>query len=147
MEAAEARRLFGTAAVARLASVRPDGAPHLVPVCFAVDGDTVYTAVDAKPKRTQRLARLRHISAEPRVALLADHYEDDWTRLWWVRADGRARIVEDAAERAHGLRVLAGRYPQYRDTPPDGAVRAVDVARWSGGRHMESPTPVPGGGC
>ena len=134
MEAAEARRLFGTAAVARLASVRPDGAPHLVPVCFAVDGDTVYTAVDAKPKRTQRLARLRHIAAEPRVALLADHYEDDWTRLWWVRADGRARIVHDAAERDRALELLAGRYSQYRNAPPAGPVVAVDVGCWSGWR-------------
>jgi PPOX class probable F420-dependent enzyme len=134
MESAEARRLFATVSVARLASVRPDGAPHLVPVCFAVDGETLYTAVDAKPKTTKQLARLRHIVAEPRVAVLADHYEDNWTRLWWVRMDGRARIVDDPAERERALALLAGRYPQYRDTPPDGPVIAVDADRWSGWR-------------
>ncbi len=134
MEAAEARRLCATAPVARLASVRPDGAPHLVPVCFSVDGDTVYTAVDAKPKRTRQLARLRNVAAEPRVALLADHYEDDWTRLWWVRADGRARIVDDSEQRGRAQELLAARYPQYREHPPHGPMLAVDVERWSGWR-------------
>lgn len=132
MDACEARRLFATADVARLASVRPDGAPHVVPVCFAVDGDVLYTAVDSKPKRTQRLARMRNIVGEPRVALLADRYDEDWSRLWWVRADGRARIVDDPAERDRALAALAGRYPQYRDSPPAGPVLAVDVDRWSG---------------
>ncbi len=134
MEVAEARRLFATAPVARLGSVRPDGGPHLVPVCFAVDGDTLYTAVDAKPKRTRQLARLRNVAAEPRVALLADHYEDDWTRLWWVRADGRARTVDDPAERARAQELLARRYPQYRAVVPDGPMVAVEVERWSGWR-------------
>ena len=83
-----ARGLFGAAEVARLATVAADGAPHLVPVCFALAGDVVYSAVDGKPKRTPDLARLANIAAEPRVALLADHYEEDWTRLWWVRVDG-----------------------------------------------------------
>lgn len=132
MDACEARRLFATADVARLASVRPDGAPHVVPVCFVVDGDVLYTAVDSKPKRTQRLARMRNIVGEPRVALLADRYDEDWSRLWWVRADGRARIVDDPAERDRALAALAGRYPQYRDSPPAGPVLAVDVDRWSG---------------
>ncbi len=132
MNAAEARRLFATADVARLASVRPDGAAHVVPVCFAVDGDTLYTAVDAKPKRSRQLARLRNIAAEPRVALLADHYDEDWSKLWWVRMDGRARLVDDPAERERALGLLAGRYPQYRDSPPDGPMLAVEAERWSG---------------
>ena len=117
--------------MARLASVTPDGAPHVVPVCFAVDGDTVYFAVDHKPKRTERLQRLVNIAAEPRVALLADHYEDDWSQLWWARADGRAREVADPGERERALELLAQRYPQYRERPPQGPVVAIDVERWS----------------
>ena len=122
---------FSEARVARLASVTPDGAPHVVPVCFAIDGDTVYFAVDHKPKRTERLQRLENIAAEPRVALLADHYEDDWSRLWWARADGRAREVEDPGERKRALELLAERYPQYRERPPEGTVVAIAVDRWS----------------
>src|SRR2546423_7646238 len=91
MDAAEARAFFEGARVARLATVRPDGAPHLVPVTFAVRGDTVWTAVDAKPKRTRALARLRHVRAEPRVALLVDRYAEDWRELWWGRAGGGGR--------------------------------------------------------
>src|SRR5947207_9112063 len=90
LEPGEARRRFAAAVVARLATVTPDGRPHIVPVTFAVDGDVIYSAVDAKPKTTTRLARLRNIAAEPRVAVLADHYQADWDRLWWARADGAA---------------------------------------------------------
>src|SRR5215472_5832016 len=91
----EARRRFGSARVARLATVTPDGRPHIVPVTFAVDGEMIYTAVDAKPKSTTDLRRLDNMRAHPDVAVLADHYADDWTELWWVRADGRAEIVAD----------------------------------------------------
>jgi PPOX class probable F420-dependent enzyme len=131
---ADARALFGAARVARLATVRPGGAPHLVPVCFALDGDTAYSAVDAKPKRSERLARLANVQAEPRVALLADHYADDWTRLWWVRMDGRACELPDGDERRRALALLAERYPQYRAAPPAGPVLAVRAERWSGWR-------------
>ena len=130
--ALRARELFASAAVARLATVRADGAPHLVPVCFAVVGDVVYSAVDDKPKRTADLARLVNIAAEPRVALLADHYDGDWTRLWWVRADGHARIVAAADERALALEALAAAYPQYAARPPQGPVIGIEVRRWSG---------------
>ena len=134
MDAAEARTRFAGARVARLATVGADGRPHLVPVVFALDGDALYTAVDdVKPKATTRLKRLANIAANPSVALLADHYDDDWRALWWVRADGMARLLEpadDEAGRARGL--LAGRYPQYRDAPPPGVAIAVDVERWSG---------------
>jgi PPOX class probable F420-dependent enzyme len=131
---AQARELFAGAPVARLATVRPDGAPHLVPVCFALDGDTAYSAVDAKPKRTQRLARLANVAAEARVALLADHYEDDWGRLWWARLDGRAGELPPGEERARALGLLAARYPQYDAAPPAGPVIAVRAERWSGWR-------------
>jgi PPOX class probable F420-dependent enzyme len=132
LEPAEARRRFSTAIVARLATMSPGGGPHLVPVAFAMDGDMIYSAVDAKPKTTRRLARLRNIAAEPRVAMLADHYEADWDRLWWARADGAATILATPAEMAAPLALLARRYPQYRAVPPDGPVIRVQVGRWTG---------------
>ena len=132
LEPAEARRRFAAALVARLATVSPDGRPHLVPVTFTVDGDVIYSAVNAKPKTTTRLARLRNIAAEPRVAMLADHYEPDWDRLWWARADGAATVLAGAAEMAAPLALLARRYPQYQAAPPGGPVIRVDVERWTG---------------
>ena len=132
MEHDEARRRFASSPVARLATVRPDGAPHLIPVTFAVEGDTVYTAVDAKPKRSRRLQRLVNLRAQPRCALLVDHYDADWSKLWWVRADGEARLVEDPSPSDRGLVVLAGRYPAYADAPPAGPLIIVTVTRWSG---------------
>lgn len=128
----EARRRFGTAAVARLATAGPDGQPHLVPVTFAADGGHIYTAVDGKPKSSRQLRRLRNIAANPRVAVLADHYEPDWDNLWWVRADGHASILSDPADLAGPLRLLAARYPQYRTSLPDGPVIHIQVDRWSG---------------
>jgi PPOX class probable F420-dependent enzyme len=130
MEIAEARRRFAAARVARLATVGADGAPHLVPVTFALHGDTVAIAVDHKPKRTTRLRRLRNIEANPRVSLLADEYTDDWDRLWWVRADGIARVVRDGEPVAVGW--LVAKYPQYADRPPAGPVILVEVAAWRG---------------
>jgi PPOX class probable F420-dependent enzyme len=129
---AAAARRFGTARVARLATVDPSGAPHLVPMVFALIGNVIYGAVDAKPKRHAALRRLANIAAEPRVTVLADHYDEDWTALWWVRADGVARVLAaaDPASRA-GLAALVGRYPQYRVTPPTGPVVAIEVQRWS----------------
>jgi PPOX class probable F420-dependent enzyme len=100
------------ARVGRLATVTPDGRPHVVPCCFALDGEAVFSAVDAKPKTTAALRRLRNVRSTPSVALLVDHYEDtDWTRLWWVRVDGSARIVDDGPERDTGIAVLAAKYP------------------------------------
>ena len=134
MDPTEARTRFAAARVARLATTGADGRPHLVPVVFAVDGARIYSAVDdVKPKSTTRLKRLRNIAGNPAVALLADHYEDDWTALWWARADGVARLLDPGEpEAAHARRLLAARYPQYRDAPPPGTVIAVDVTRWSG---------------
>ena len=118
--------------MARLATIGAGGQPHLVPVTFAVAGDVVYTAVDAKPKQTTRLQRLRNIRASPRVALLADHYDADWARLWWVRADGLAVIHERAADLPWLAVLLAERYPQYRAQPPSGPVIRIAVHRWTG---------------
>jgi PPOX class probable F420-dependent enzyme len=134
VDAAAARSRFAAERVARLATVGADGRPHLVPVVFALEGDTLYTAVDdVKPKVTQRLRRLRNIASNPAVALLADRYDDDWSRLWWVRADGTARVLEpDDAESARARTLLAERYEPYRAAPPPGPVIAVAVERWAG---------------
>jgi PPOX class probable F420-dependent enzyme len=109
-----------------------EGQPHIVPITFAVDRDVIYTAVDSKPKSTPRLRRLSNIRANPRVAVLADHYDEDWSALWWVRADGMAAILDSWAEMAAPAGLLAGRYAQYRDNPPGGPVIAIRVARWTG---------------
>jgi PPOX class probable F420-dependent enzyme len=132
LAAQEARRRFAGAAVARLATVSGTGEPHLVPVTFAVDGDRIYTAVDAKPKTTTNLRRLRNIAVNPRVALLADHYAPDWDELWWARADGTASLLDRPADMARPLDLLAARYPQYRASAPAGPVISVLVERWSG---------------
>ncbi len=129
---AEVRRRFAAAPVARMATVNPAGAPHIVPITFAVTGDTVYTAVDHKPKSTLRLQRLHNIGGEPRVALLVDRYDADWGELWWVRADGIAAESADPAVRAAALALLAVKYPQYRERPPEGPLVVVTVSRWSG---------------
>jgi PPOX class probable F420-dependent enzyme len=125
MTGAQARQRFAAARVARLATADAAGRPHLVPVVFALVASRVYTAVDAKPKRTKALKRLANIAANPRVSVLVDHYDEDWTDLWWVRADGLARIV-DAVPAA-----LAEKYPQYREQPPPGPVIAIEVDHWS----------------
>ena len=117
----------GSAPVARLATVGADGRPHLVPCCFALDGDVAYSVVDHKPKRSAALRRLDNIRAHPEVCLLIDHYEDDWTALWWVRLDGTARILSEGPERGRAIALLCAKYPQYRATPPSGAVTAIDV--------------------
>ena len=111
------------AAVARLATVDREGRPHVVPICFVIDGGTLYTAVDEKPKRTRRLKRLENIEANPQVEVLIDHYEDDWTQLWWVRLRGAARVVDDP----RALELLAVKYPQYRAESPAGPVIAVVI--------------------
>jgi PPOX class probable F420-dependent enzyme len=128
----EARRRLAAARVARLATVAGPGPPHIVPVAFALHGDRIYTAVDAKPKTTRDLRRLRNIRAHPPVAVLADHYEEDWSRLWWVRADGRASILEAPGDMAVPVRLLAERYPQYRRRPPPGPVICILVDHWAG---------------
>ena len=121
----EAQTRLAGARVARLATAGGDGQPHLVPVTFAIDGDLIYTTVDHKPKKSANLRRLRNIRENPRVALLADHYAEDWDELWWVRVDGWASVVEDE----RGLQ-----------NPLDDVTRFAIAARLNG-RHqaLESP--------
>ena len=142
----ECRTAFARARVARLATAGADGAPHLVPVTFAVDGEHVYFAVDAKPKTSPRLRRLRNIEENPQVSLLVDEYDEDWDRLWWVRADGHARILTAASGSESGSTVavddardlLRARYPQYAHVALDGPVVEIAVDRWSGWRYAGS---------
>lgn len=134
--AMDERARFAAARVARLATVGADGAPHLVPVVFVVRDDGLWSAVDHKPKSTYDLKRLRNIRGNPEVSLLVDHYDDDWTRLWWVRADGRATVVEGGSPGTDAvLDDLAAKYPQYATDRPDGPLVRVDVRRWSSWQH------------
>ncbi len=132
MEEAEALRRLAKARVARLATADAGGVPHVVPFVFVLLDRKLYWAVDRKPKRSERLKRLANIEANPNVSVLVDHYEEDWTKLWWVRADGTARVVQDEAERARVLEALAEKYQQYRAEPPDGPVVAIEIVRISG---------------
>jgi len=127
------RELFAGARVARLATADAAGVPHLVPIVFAVAADTVFSAVDGKPKRTPRLRRLTNVAANPRVSVLVDHYAEDWTTLWWVRADGTARVLDPTdPDDGTARHLLRARYPQYDRVPVTGPVLAVAVERWSG---------------
>jgi PPOX class probable F420-dependent enzyme len=132
MDAEEMRRRFNGAMVARLATVGHDGRPHIVPITFALDDQTIYFAIDFKPKKTADLQRLRNIEANPSVSVLVDHYDDDWTKLWWVRADGTARIVIDGAVFEKGNALLTRRYAQYRSARPAGPVVSIAIDRMTG---------------
>lgn len=139
----EARDRLSSARVARLATVGADGRPHIVAFTFAVVDDRILHAVDHKPKRTTDLRRMRNIRENPHVSVLADHYDDqDWGRLWWVRADGEARVVEDEG-RAEPVRLLGEKYRQYRDHPPAGPVIEVRVRRWTGWAYGDPPAHDP----
>ncbi|MGW3667981.1 TIGR03668 family PPOX class F420-dependent oxidoreductase [Streptomyces sp. NPDC005141] len=163
MDEDEARRRFLAARVARLATVDAEGRPHLVPLVFAQCGDGLVTAVDHKPKRSPVLRRLRNIAARPAVCLLVDAYDEDWERLWWVRADGDARVIPSpggpgpggpgpgepglgapwSGEVVHAyaaaVDALRDKYPQYRNRPPDGPVTVIAVHRWRGWRATRDP--------
>lgn len=130
MDTSEARRRFGTSRVARLATVGQDVAPHLVPFVFAVEGERIYSAVDQKPKRSRDLKRLANIRMHPEVSVLVDHYDEDWAGLWWIRADGTARVVESGPDLERAVSLLSEKYPQYRDRPPAGPAIVIEVRRW-----------------
>jgi PPOX class probable F420-dependent enzyme len=155
LSAVEARARFAGERVARLATVSAAGVPHLVPVTFAVLGERIVFVVDDKPKSTTRLRRLENIAAQPAVCLLVDVYDDDWSRLWWARADGTATVLTndtgtgtdpgtdtgtgtdtdtdtDAVTSARAIDALAARYPAYVERRPGGPVVSIDVTAWSG---------------
>lgn len=133
LDPAEARRRFVRARVARLATVRADGRPHLVPIVFAAAGDTVYSMADPKPKQGLDLLRHRNIAVHPVVSLLVDAYDEAWEGLWWARGDGTARVVDDGSEREVAIRLLREKYPQYATwSTPFGAATVIRVDRWSG---------------
>lgn len=129
---AEMRIRVAEARVAGLASIRPDGRPHVVPVVFALDGDTLFTSVDGKPKSTRQLRRLENIAANPDVEVLVDHYEEEWQALWWVRLTGRARVAPDGPERDRGVELLEAKYPQYERWGPLGEMIVVAIEGWRG---------------
>jgi PPOX class probable F420-dependent enzyme len=135
LSAREARHRFAAARVARLATVSADGVPHLVPVTFAVVGERIVFVIDDKPKSTTRLRRLDNIAARPAVCLLVDVYDDDWSRLWWVRADGTASILATDDE---AVDALAARYPAYRERRPRGPVVSIEVNHWTGWASLET---------
>ena len=130
MDDAILRRRVEDARVGRLATTRPDGRPHVVPCCFVLTGETVYSAVDGKPKTTLALQRLRNLAEHPAASLVVDHYDEDWTQLWWIRLDGTARVLESGAERDVAIGALTAKYAQYVEAPPPGAVIALDVETW-----------------
>ena len=115
-----------------MATLTPSGAPHLVPFCFVLADGVLYSAVDRKPKRAGRLRRLANVGADARVTVLVDHYEEDWSRLWWIRVDGRGRELGSGDEATRALALLAAKYPQYAAAPPPGPVLRIDVDRWVG---------------
>ncbi|MEV8613797.1 TIGR03668 family PPOX class F420-dependent oxidoreductase [Amycolatopsis sp. NPDC051373] len=131
LSADEARSRFAAARVARLATASASGVPHLVPVTFAVSGSEIVFAVDHKPKSSTALRRLANIAENPSVSWLVDAYSDDWTQLWWARADGVARVV-DEGERAERVAWLVAKYPQYASRPPEHAVVSTSVGDWRG---------------
>jgi PPOX class probable F420-dependent enzyme len=137
LPAEEARARFAGARVARLATVSASGVPHLVPVTFAVIGERVVFVVDDKPKSTTRLRRLDNIAARPAVCLLADVYDDDWSQLWWARADGTATVLATDAE---AIDALAARYPAYAERRPHGPVVSIEVTAWAGWAAAGTPS-------
>ena len=132
MDEADLRRRVASARVARLATIEDDGRAHLVPICFAIEGERLFSAVDQKPKRSRDLRRLRNLRERPWATVLVDHYEEDWTRLWWARLRGPAEVLDDGGESRRALALLTAKYPQYRREPPGGPVVAIQLAEWRG---------------
>ncbi|MFZ0625012.1 MAG: TIGR03668 family PPOX class F420-dependent oxidoreductase [Acidimicrobiia bacterium] len=135
MNEPEALKRFEAERVARFATITETGRPHIVPITFAVVDDQIVHMVDHKPKQSSQLKRLANVRLNPHASLLADHYEDDWSRLWWVRVDGTAIVVSRGAEWESARVALAGKYHQYRERPPTGPAVLLTIERityWEG---------------
>jgi len=117
--------------VGRLATLNPDGSAHVVPLCFVLAQDRIYWAVDQKPKQKRQLRRLANLLRDPRATLLVDHYEAHWDRLWWVRIQGRATVLEPGPEQASALELLRIKYPQYAAQAPAGPFVRITIDAWS----------------
>ena len=128
MDEGQMRARVAAASVARVATLDAQGRAHLVPVVFVLDGDTLYSGSDAGP----RVRRLRNLERDRRVTVLVDAYDEDWSKVWWVRIRGQGRAVDDGPERDRALRLLVDKYPQFGGVPPDGPVMAVNVEEWAG---------------
>jgi PPOX class probable F420-dependent enzyme len=126
---------FASSPVARLATASASGTPHLVPIVFAVSGDTIYSAVDGKPKRSRALRRLSNIAANPHVSVLVDHYSDDWSELWWVRADGICSVLSSSPD---AVAALQTKYPQYQAVSLDGPFLHIAVSHWASWEAVRS---------
>ena len=131
MDTATALERLGSARVGHLATADASGVPHVIPFVFVLDRTTVYWAVDRKPKRSIRLKRLANIEVNPNVEMVVDGYQEDWDSLWWVRASGPARVLDEGQDRSRALELLATKYPQYRAEPPTGPVVAIEIVRLS----------------
>lgn len=143
----EQTQLLSEAPVGRLATASATGAPHVIPVCFASDGHYIYSVLDGKPKRAAltRLRRVRNLLDNPQVALLVDHYEADWSRLWYLLITGAAELLgedgededKEGQEREEAIGLLRQKYPQYRDMDIDGnpviRITPQRVVSWGGG--------------
>jgi PPOX class probable F420-dependent enzyme len=118
------------ARVGRLATSGTSAAPDVVPCCFAIDELVAYSAVDDKPKRTQRLARLDAVDRTGWATLLVDSYQEDWQRLWWIRVRGPAAVVEDGEQHDRAVRLLLAKYPQYRTHRLEGPIILLRLLHW-----------------
>lgn len=127
----EQRRFLDHGRVGHLATADRSGAPHVIPVCYGMAGDTLYVTIDDKPKRHDRpLKRVRNIRENPQAAFIADHYDEDWRRLGWVMLRGTAEILESGPEHDSAQELLRARYPQYRAMDLAGLpVIALRIAR------------------
>jgi len=126
-----ARRRVADGRVARLATIDPDGRPNLVPFCYALIGDTIYSPVDHKPKTTTSLRRVENLRVRPDCIVIVDHYEEAWENAWWVRIRGRGRILERGEEYERADAALRDKYPQLADDPPPPAIVAIDATAWT----------------
>jgi PPOX class probable F420-dependent enzyme len=124
---AEALEFLAESRIAHLATIRPDGRPHIVPITFAVTDETIVTMIDHKPKTTSRVQRLRNIEANPSASVLVDEWAEDWERLRWVRVDGTASIHSEDEVWRRAREVLVAKYIQYSDQPPEGAAIAISI--------------------